>query len=447
MSPGRLLAPLGALALLAGLPGCPDPIGCAEGPAPQPFVMELVLVGAPARVMVQAAMPGCSPEQTRPSSLAVELSGPDNLPVPVQKAFDPATPTLSVLHFLPQQAGRYHLFAAFDPVGGIIQADLHAARDRSGETAPVLLPFECGTLERTQAGAWVCDARVLREGTLVRSFPGSRLAVAGEVVWRMEPQRFERYVDTGTELVLTGTWPHAEGKVEAVLATPETLVALHGQTVQHVAFDGTALTGGGPTRWATGTELPSGLGPQAVLMRAGDTLAIAAGRPFGSSSSFSHQACPYTLVNGRLERTASACTGFNGTVAGYEPGGLWVEEFSTPPTLSYHEWTPGGLMPRAALSLNGLQTFSLTAEGKNTSVPVLTSSQTFPSSLGRTLRPPHALMPAYDAVQRRLLLEYLDSGLGLPQASSTLLWGRTTAFTSGSPLTGLRVLSRPQALP
>lgn len=446
MSPGRLLALLGALALLGGLPACPDPGGCVTGPAPQPSVTELLLVGAPARVTVHAAMTGCSPEETRPSSLAVELSGPDNLPVPVQKAFAPASPTVGVLHFTPEQAGRYHLFAAFDPVGGVIQADLHAARDRSGETAPVLLPLDCGTLERTQAGAWVCDARVLREATLVNNFAGSRLAVAGEVVWRMEPQRLERYVDTGTELVLTGTWPHAEGKVEAVLATPETLVTLHGQTVQHVAFDGTALTGGAPTRWATGMELPSGLGPKALLMRAGDTLAIVAGRPFGSGSPFSNEACPYTQVGDRIERAGFACTGFNGTVVGFEPGGLWVEEPGTQ-TLSYYEWTPGGLMPRAAMSLHGLQTFFTTAEGKNTSVPVLTSSLGFPSSLGRTLRPPHALMPAYDAVQRRLLLEYLDSGMVLPQASSTLMWGRTTVFTSGTPLTSLRILSRPPALP
>ncbi|SEL30521.1 hypothetical protein SAMN05444354_105170 [Stigmatella aurantiaca] len=446
MSRGRLLALPGALALLVGLPACPDPIGCTTSPALPPSVTELMLVGVPTHLTVHAALPGCIPEAPRPSSLAVELSGPDNLPVPVQKAFEPANPTLGVLHFIPEQAGRYHLFAAFDPVGGIIQADLHAARDRSGETAPVMLPLDCGTLERTQPGAWICDVRVLREGVLVRDFPGSRLAVAGEVVWRMDPRLIERYVDTGTELVLTGTWPHAEGKVEAVLATRETLVALHGQTVQHVAFDGTALTGGAPTRWATGTELPSGLGPKALLMRAGDTLAITAGRPFGSSSPFSNEACPYTVVNGRIERTASACTGFNGSVVGFEPGGLWVEEPGTQ-TLSYHAWTPGGLMPRAAMSLNGLQTFFTTAEGKNTSVPVLTSSQNFPSSLGRTLRPPHALMPAYDAVQRRLLLEYLDSGMVLPQASSTLMWGRSTVFTSGSPFTALRILSRPPALP
>jgi hypothetical protein len=448
MSRGRLLASLGALALLAGLPACPG-FGqdCAEDPSTRPATFtELVLVGTPTRLTLHASQSVCAPEETRPSSLTAELSGPDNLPVPLQQAFNPALPTEGVLHFVPEQVGRYHLFAAFDPVGGLFQADLYAARDRSRETAPATLTLACDTLERTRAGAWVCDSRVLRAGT-VRDFTGSRLAVADDVVWRMEPRRFERYVDTGTELVLTGTWPHAEDQAEAVLATPDTLVTVHGGRVQHVAFDGTALTGAGPAPWTTELARPSGPGPKVLLMRAGDTLGIAAPQPFVSNSPFSHEACPYTLVNGRFERTAAACTAFNGNVLGFEPGGLWVEEFQSRQTLSYYEWTPGGLLPRASLTLNELQLPFTQPERKNSSVPVLTSNQPSPSSTGRALSPPHTLMPVYDATQRRLLLEYLDSGLALPQASSTLVWGKNTVFTPGTPTTGLRILTRPPALP
>jgi hypothetical protein len=443
MSPGRLLAPLGALALLAGLPACPTSSDCLAGEAFPPSLPELLLAGVPAELSVNAVPFGCAPDGTVPASLTVELSGPDNLPVPAQKSFNPATPHLGAVRFTPERAGRYHLFAAFDPVGGIIQADLQVAQDRSSETAPLTLPLECDTLERTARGTWLCGSRVLRGGITERDFPASRLAVAGDVVWRVASGQIERYEDTGTALVLTGSWPHAEGPAESVLATPDTLVVLHGQTVQHAAFDGTALTGGGPTRWTSGPVFSPGLGPRAVLLRAGDTLAVASPRAFSTSSPFTNEACPYTLVKGRLERTAAACSGFNGNVVGFEPGGLWVEEFSNGQMLSFHEWTPQGLVQRGAMRLNGIQLVYLTSPAQNTAPPVLTSHQGFPASTGRTSRPPHALRPVYDAAQRSLRMEYLDSGMLLPRSSSTWMWGKSLVLSPGTPAPGLRVIALP----
>ncbi|ADO68936.1 hypothetical protein [Stigmatella aurantiaca] len=448
MSPGRALSLLGALALLASLPACPTP--CVSGDlGGRANLQELVLVGVPAKLALHAVLSECESDKTLPSSLAVELSGPDNLPVEVQSTFNPASPTVGFLQFTPMQTGRYHLFAAFDPVGGLLQTDIHAAQNRSTETAPQTLPFGCDSLERTLHGAWACDSSVMRDGTALLQFPEGRLAVAGNVVWMMDPRQIQRYVDTGTDLELTGTWPHTEGAVESLLATAEELVTLHAQTVQRITFDGTGLTSGGTTRWAPTTgpgPLPPGLGgPKGLLMRAGDTLGITLS-PLLSSSSFSNEACPYTLVKGRFERTASACSAFNGNVVGFEPGGLWVEEFLSSRVLTFHEWTGAGLVPRATLSLSEVQTTSLLPTGQPTVLPVLTSNQSFPADTSRTLRPPHVLMPVYDPLQRRILLEYLDSGLIDARASTTLMWGRSLTITPGGTPTGLRVLSRPPAL-
>ncbi|MDC0712939.1 hypothetical protein POL68_31040 [Stigmatella sp. ncwal1] len=446
MSPGRPLSPFWALALLVSLPACPSPC-VSEGASGQSAPQELVLVGLPAKLTLMAGVTGCEPDETLPSSLSAELSGPDNLPVEVRTAFNPASPTVGTLQFTPMQAGRHHLFAAFDPVGGIVQTDIHAARDRSTETQPLTLPFGCDSLERTLKGAWACNSSVMRDGSALRQFPEGRLAVAGDVVWVMDPRQIQRYEDTGTDLELTGTWPHTEGAVESLLATPTELVTLHAQTVQRITFDGTGLTSGGTTRWAptTGT-LPPGLGgPKALLTRAGDTLGITLNPLL--SASFSNEVCPYTLVKGRFERTPAACSAFNGTVMGFEPGGLWIQESLSTQMLSFHEWTEAGLIPRATLSLSGVQTFPLIPTGQPTVVPVLTSHQSFPGSMGRTLHPPHALMPVYEPGQRRIVLEYLNSGLIDTRASATLLWGRSLTVTPGGAPAGLRVLSRPPALP
>ena len=87
----------------------------------------------------------------------------------------------------------------------------HAAWDRSAEAPSEPLPLNCSSLERTSKGAWVCDTSVVRGSTVVKSFPGTSLAVAGDVIWVVGSLNIQRFVDTGADLVLSATYAHRNG--------------------------------------------------------------------------------------------------------------------------------------------------------------------------------------------------------------------------------------------
>ncbi|SEU34652.1 hypothetical protein [Stigmatella erecta] len=438
--------------LLASLPGCPSGQCLNEGTQVQPLTPALTLVGARTNLSLSPLLLGCEEAPKTPSSLLVDVQGPDGQPIEAETRFDPAQPLSGAIAFTAGEAGSYRLRGAFEPLGGSMLYDIHAARDRSAETQPRTLPFGCDALEATTRGAWTCGPFVLREdGTRVLTTPQGRFAVAGDVVWLMEPERIQRYVDTGTALTLTGTWAHTQGKVESLLATEDELITLHAETLQRVTFDGTGLTGGAPTLWNTGLAVSPARagGPTGLLLRVGNTLAIAA-RVLPRASSYANEACPYTLVNGRLERTATPCTPFEGTVEGFEPGGLWLRNGSGglgPMLLGWHAWTEAGLVQRATLSLpwNLAQD---TAQQRSPSVsPVLASPQLLSGAPRPSLAPPHVLRPVYDAARQRIVLEYLDSGLSGARASGKLLWGTPPRDSTGTGLPSLRVLTLPPALP
>jgi hypothetical protein len=448
--PWKHLLPLPLL--LAGLPGCPAGVCQNEGTQALPRLPALTRAGARTNLPLSPLLLGCEEEPKTPTALSVEVLGPDGLPIEVETRFEPAPSPSGAVAFTAGEAGSYRLRGAFEPLGGTFLYDIHAARDRSAETQDRTLPFGCDALEVTSRGGWACGPFVLREdGTRVLTTPQGRFAVAGDVVWRMEPQRIQRYVDTGTELTLTGTWAHAEGTVEALLATPDELVTLHATTLQRVTFDGTGLTGGGPTAWNTGapaSPMRAG-GPRGVLLRAGDTLGIAARVP-PRSTSYSNEACPYALTNGRFERTAEPCTPFLDEVVGFEPGGLWLRITRgglEPRALSWNAWTEAGLVQRATLSLPWNLAEDTAQQLSPRSTPVLASRELLSGAPAPSLAPPHVLLPTYDAAHQRIVLEYLGSGLLQPRSSGALLWGVLPQGGTGTGPPGLRVLTRPPALP
>jgi hypothetical protein len=381
---------------------------------------------------------GCRFEpQGTPDTLTVEVSGPDNLPVPAEATLgNPPTATAS-LKFSPDKPGRYHIFAAFDPVGGIQQFDMYAARDRSPEAPVHTLPRTCTALERTRRGGWLCDSDFVRDGAVVQRFSGARVAVAGDVVWVVNGSQVQRYVDTGAAaLVSTASMTGGASTTEFLLASETELLAIRSPDVHRIVFDGTAtlaFKGSASLLFSSGTIGSTGL--RGILVRSGEQLAvISTAPPSGGvqpANSFTSQVCSYRIEPDRLLRTADPCQTFTGDVVGYEPGALWV---GTPLSfgdeladLRRLEWTVTGLAEEASLPLGPafeVPRNSLTT--RNSAVPVVISSASGLSSR------PRPTVPVYTPERRTILLEFLDSEMPKPTASSALLWGGTPLSSSTS---------------
>ncbi|MFL5346736.1 MAG: hypothetical protein ACJ8AT_18295 [Hyalangium sp.] len=432
----RFLCLLGAL---LGLSGCPSP-GCAVPVSSSSFQeASVIIVGEQVRLQVSPQTPAtceATEEVPTPESISVEISGPDNLPVDSQATLGSPTTDDATVRFTPTKQGRYHVFAAFDPVGGIQQFDLYSARDRSAEAPLQTLPQSCNALERTRRGGWLCDTDFLRDGAFVQRFTNARLAADGDVVWVVSPTQILRMVDTGTALQLSASRTNTVGQATFLLASAGELVILYGSAIERITFDGTQLNSTGLTSWVPSNMPINQQSLQGVLLRAGDQLATVTG---GGSVNFGVpviQVCPYQLQSGRFVRTSANCQLIATEVVGFEPNALWtgtrVSVLDTFNEVHRMEWTGTALVDQASLPLG--ESFKLILhkpEVRNTVIPVITPS--FPSISTRS----RATVPVY-VPDRGILLEQLDTELPEPTASTTLLWGNTSSTSAN-----LRVRTRP----
>ncbi|WP_224368967.1 hypothetical protein [Hyalangium versicolor] len=436
----KTLRLLSLFVVLFGLSGCPDnnPDCFVDVGTSAPTGTQIILVGEEVRLsLFPQIRPQCEPTEgiPIPASLSVEISDPDNQLVENQAALGKPATSSATLRFTPAKQGRYHVFAAFDPVGGIQQFDMYAARNRSSEAPVQMMPYRCEALERTRRGGWLCDSEFWRDDGLVQYFNSSRLAAAGDVVWVVSPTQIQRFVDTGTELQLTGTLDHTAGAALFLLPTADELVVLHSTTFQRIVFDGTALSRTGVSFWIPGTGT---LGPpllRGLLLRTGDELATVAGST-QNGSFITLEVCPYLLKEGQFLRTTAACQYLGSEVVGFEPNALWTgSRFTFAQTfndLRRLEWNGTQLVEQASLPLgNSLTMTTYAAESRNTLTPVIIP---FPPFSLSTIRP---TVPVYSAERHGILLEHLDAALTDPRASPTLLWGAPTGGTE------TRVRTRP----
>lgn len=435
----RFLCLLGALLALSGCPDTPCPGGTTE--VPTNALTNLILVGENVRLSVSPTTRlDCDGNSidSNPETLTVELSDPDNLPVESQSALGKPSSRSATIQFTPEKQGRYHVFAAFDPVGGIQQFDLYSARNRSAEALVQTLPPTCKALERTRRGGWLCDSEFWRDGALVQGFSGTRLAVAGDVIWAVSSTQIIRTVDTGTTLDTSVVLNHSQGAARFLLASADELVILHDHTLQRIVFDGTTLSSTGLTPWQPGTGT---VGPQAlsgILLRTGDQLATVSGT--NERSNFVILTlCPFQLQAGLFVRTAANCQQLATEVLGYEPTALWTgSRFSFVNTFNdIHrmEWTGTTLVDQASLPLG--DNFKVTtnmADLRNTLTPVILPNRPVIITGNRPA------VPVFSAERRGILLEVLDTEITDPRASPGLLWG------SGSTNpTATRIRVRPSA--
>lgn len=358
-------------------------------------------------------------------SVSVEVYGPDNLAVPAEAQLQ-AGSTARVT-FTPSKPGRYHALVSFAPVGGVHQQDVFSAVGRSQEqpVARLATSWPCLDLERTARDTWLCGGVAMRDGATLQVLGGDvRLAVAGDVVWTVDANQVKRYVDTGTELKLTGTLATRLGFETMRLAAEDELLVLAGNTFTRITFtEAQGLTPVETVRWQTETTFPVGgadsLG--GVLVRAGPDRLLVAGM-MRDTSTFSNvlQACAYERApDSPYARTAEPCQLLPGSVVGFEDGVLWTSTSqSTNSGVSEQvhrlEVVEGLLRETGSLVLGGQLQVARVALGQGPTTPMfLAFGNSRPQAVAR-----------WDASSRELGLELLPTlDGGQVRASARYLWG------------------------
>lgn len=427
MSAARGVLAVVALAVLTACPNEPDCFGTGTGlPSEQP--PKLAVVGQQVDVSVTASAPfACDGPGQFPDSLTAEVYSPDNRLVPSTTVLRGSS--AGGVRFTPDMPGRYHVLAAFAPVGGIRQVGVVAAVDRTGEAPVMALPEHCNQLERTARGTLLCGAAVVRDGQVVQRLGASGLvprmvAVAGDVVWAADASNVYRYVDTGGALVLSGSTGHTDQQPEFLLATEDELLVLHTTTLRRYVSSAGVPTATGASAWNEVQAVPLAPDqPRGFLVRSGDVLAVVGRGTVGQGGGFTAgtRVCTYHLQDGRYVRAlVLPCQELPGSPEGIEDGVLWVRETGspTPPsflpddTVRRYVLTHGRFEEQGSLRL-GPTTFVITPLFRSTSAPVF--------GLGAVTS--ELVVPTWRPEQGDVVLEILDRTLFSASASSRFFWG------------------------
>ncbi|MCP3136514.1 hypothetical protein [Pyxidicoccus xibeiensis] len=325
-----------------GLP--PSPGG---SPLPRPPSFRVAVPASlPISAIQQLACEGSSANQVA-QSVTAEVFDPDNQPVPSEVMLDRSGLSATV-QFTPRTTGRHHVLVAFAPVGSVQQLGIYVVGDWTGASTATTLPLpRCTQLDRTTRGTWVCDGVALREpgGRLVRYSTSSTapdVAIAGNVVWMVGEGRVRRYVDTGTELELTGSLlvNTSVRTIQSRLATEDELLVLDDANLHRFTFtDAGVLAAAGATSWLQGANVPFGVDSvSAVLVRTSERQVRVVKMGPASAS----LACPFELgPDGKFVATDEPCLPLPGTPVGLEDGILWTRVGSpnqAPFAQTLHRW-------------------------------------------------------------------------------------------------------------
>jgi hypothetical protein len=269
---------------------------------------------------------------------------------------------------------------------------------------------------------------VVRGSESLGSFPGARLAVAGDVIWVVDGSSIRRYVDTGTALMLTGSVSRPFGGIDFLLASPNELAVLLSNSLTLYTFQGGIVSPGTATPWLRPSSPIMPESPYGVLLREGGQLAIAT-RVRGDAVV---DVCPYQLLSGRFERTAANCQRFAGEIIGFEPGVLWTRDLpssssaglANPVQLRRWVWTGGQLTEQSSMSLGIHVLVSDQPRMRSAVVPIVRNTppiEGVPSSPSSGIPLIYAV-PAWSPQRKALILEHLDAQLSNGYASPDLYW-------------------------
>lgn len=367
MKTASLLA-LTALLALGGCSASNEPCtatpGFNDGSFSGPPAFRL---GAPASIHVTAAQSFFCEDPTNlpvAESVTAEVFDPDNQRLPSEVSLG-VNGTTATVRFTPRTTGRHHVLVAFAPVGSLQQFGAYVARDWSGSPTATLLPqTRCNQLDRTARGTWLCDGVALYEGGRTQRLANSTVppdvAVAGNVVWAVDPEdRVRRFVDTGTELELTGSLLlRTVGPLQSIqgrLASERELWVLDLQRLHRFIFTDTGvLDAAGSTRWTSDREQAFGVDlVTGVLVRTSPDRVLVV----RSTQRPNSEACPFKVgPDGAFAATGEPCLPLPGLPVGYEEGVLWTrsgEPFQTAgQTLQRWVVSDGTLVEQGSLVLD-----------------------------------------------------------------------------------------------
>ncbi len=258
------------------------------------------------------------------------------------------------LRFEPRTPGLHTVRLTFKPEGKTVERKLQVIADRAAAAGPEL-PLWCQGLAKTARGAWLCDARVLRDGEVVQTLNEAPLvAAAGNAVWEYSNGLLRRYFDGGSG-ALTSTsaspLPAPCCAPEQLLASEDELVLLTVETVYRYVSDGEG------TLAAAGEANYDGGGSSPLMFRKDDLLYIATPQHQQSSVCiFRVGASGFTRVvwAGPQVQQFNGCQLVKGVVVGVGDGGLWT---ATEPageagrTLLHHRPAGETLEPGLALQI------------------------------------------------------------------------------------------------
>ena len=299
-----------------------------------------------------------------PDSVSAEVFDPNNHFVASEASLANGGQSATV-RFTPKTTGRHHVRVAFAPVGSVQQFGTYVAAEWSGGDETLFDLPRCTQLDRTTHGTWVCDgvalhARSGNETRLAGPAGPPDVAVVGNVIWSVGENRVRRFIDTGSELVLTGALLLSQRDtmtlIQSRLATEDELWVLDTEHLHRFVFTSEGVvTGTTPTPWGHPNRMPFGVDlVQGVLVRTGPTeVQVIQMAPGPDSLACAFQVGPA----GGFVASETACQDVPGVPAGTEYGALWtrVDNNASPqPGNTLYRWAAerGALVERGTLMVD-----------------------------------------------------------------------------------------------
>ncbi|QDE80403.1 MULTISPECIES: PPC domain-containing protein [Myxococcus] len=356
-----------AWSAMLSLSGCAD-TGDDCGLVPLPGGMgqspPLLSLEVPAELHVQPSMNfTCEGPDTSqvPDSITAEVFDPNNHTVASEASLT-GNGQAATVRFTPTTTGRHHVRVAFAPVGSLQQFGAYVSRAWTGG-GPTVLPLpRCTQLDRTTHGTWLCDGVAVHAANGTQTPLGGvsgmpDVAVAGNVVWVVGEDRVRRFVDTGSELELTGSLLLNQRDtvkvIQSRLATADELWVLDSERLHRFAFTPEGVvTGAAPTPWGRVNQLPFGVDMVlGLLVRLGpDTVSV-----IQATQDPDSRACTFRLgPDGAFVASEAPCQRLPGVPAGIEDGAVWtrVDSLLLPqPGQTLYRWAAvdGALTERGTL--------------------------------------------------------------------------------------------------
>jgi hypothetical protein len=253
----------------------------------------------------------CLPEGV---TVTVDVLDSENLPVQFEVALEQSgRSAIAHVELLPRHRGPLSIVAVFEPGLGRVVRSTVVVDSPAQSSFRETVETPCTVEALTTFGISLCQrpntVTAWRDGMLLQSLPALGMAVSGETVWRIGPERF---VDRGLDFLVREPDVALPFTFDGVLLAdgPEVLWVVSDARATRLRFDGMGLV------VSAELSLPRGL---------------CEGAPdFGAAAGGLFLACRSRAAHSRLCRfewlglNAVRCTEFEGDLLGLDDDHLWV---------------------------------------------------------------------------------------------------------------------------